>query len=308
VDRIHTCCGRAGRDRPSPRGAGGGLRPRRHPAARPSRGRRLLQRRLVSVVTAVARSAGLHRAGRQRRSGGALPPPPRASPRHGAASRPWCGRAARTSASRTTPTASASASHGPTASACRRSARSRSLPHRPRAQVPGVVVTNVSTTRAIDEVARRHGGTVVRTPVGQSVHLEAMMEHRAVIGGEGKAAWPCPRAPVARRRRGPGPDRRAHGRSGATLRGLVDGLPSFAMVKHDFAEKRACSTRSSRTFRDAIEREGIGADAPTASRCRSPTLGARARVAARVDDQGDCRGRHAAVRATCGLGEGQARR
>src|SRR4051812_46547802 len=49
----------------------------------------------------------------------------------------------------------------------------------------GPVVTNVSTSQAIETVAARHGAEVVRTPVGQAYISEAMIEHQAVIGGEG---------------------------------------------------------------------------------------------------------------------------
>ena len=47
----------------------------------------------------------------------------------------------------------------------------------------GPVVTNVSTTMAIDRIAARYGATVVRTPVGQAHISEAILEHGAVIGG-----------------------------------------------------------------------------------------------------------------------------
>ena len=47
---------------------------------------------------------------------------------------------------------------------------------------PGTVVTNVSTTGAIDRVAARHNALVVRTPVGQTYISEAMLEHGAVLG------------------------------------------------------------------------------------------------------------------------------
>lgn len=50
---------------------------------------------------------------------------------------------------------------------------------------PGVVVTNVSTSMAIDDVAERYGCKVVRTPVGEVNVCKAMREHGAVIGGEG---------------------------------------------------------------------------------------------------------------------------
>ena len=56
----------------------------------------------------------------------------------------------------------------------------------------GVVVTNVSTTSAIDEIAARHNSTVVRTPVGQGYISEAMIEHRAVLGGEGSGGVSVP--------------------------------------------------------------------------------------------------------------------
>jgi len=42
-------------------------------------------------------------------------------------------------------------------------------------QKAGIVVTNVSTTAAIDQIAARYDGTVVRTPVGQAYISEGMM-------------------------------------------------------------------------------------------------------------------------------------
>jgi phosphomannomutase len=50
---------------------------------------------------------------------------------------------------------------------------------------PGVVVTNLSTTQAIDDLATRYGGSVIRTPIGQAYVAEAVKETRAVVGGEG---------------------------------------------------------------------------------------------------------------------------
>jgi phosphomannomutase len=57
----------------------------------------------------------------------------------------------------------------------------------------GAVVTNVSTSGAIERVAARHGATVIRTPVGQAFISEAMSESRAVIGGEGSGGVIVPR-------------------------------------------------------------------------------------------------------------------
>jgi len=47
------------------------------------------------------------------------------------------------------------------------------------------VVVNLSTTRAVEDVAERYGATVVRTPVGEINVARKMKEIGALIGGEG---------------------------------------------------------------------------------------------------------------------------
>ena len=49
----------------------------------------------------------------------------------------------------------------------------------------GDVVVNVSTTRAVEDVARTFGGGVIRTPVGEIHVAKKMKEIGAVVGGEG---------------------------------------------------------------------------------------------------------------------------
>ncbi|MCD6362126.1 MAG: phosphoglucosamine mutase [Armatimonadetes bacterium] len=49
----------------------------------------------------------------------------------------------------------------------------------------GPLVTNLSTSRMLDEVAVRYGREVIRTPVGEVNVLEAMMASGACAGGEG---------------------------------------------------------------------------------------------------------------------------
>lgn len=56
----------------------------------------------------------------------------------------------------------------------------------------GPVVTNISTTRAIEAVAARHQAEVIRTPVGTAYISEAISEHNAVLGGEGNGAVAVP--------------------------------------------------------------------------------------------------------------------
>src|SRR6266851_798509 len=51
-------------------------------------------------------------------------------------------------------------------------------------QNAGTVVTNVSTSSAIEQIAALHGATVVRTPVGQTYISEGMIELKGVLGGE----------------------------------------------------------------------------------------------------------------------------
>ena len=52
-------------------------------------------------------------------------------------------------------------------------------------RIEGPLVTNLSTSRMIDEVARRHGKTVCRSRVGEINVIVQMQVHGAQIGGEG---------------------------------------------------------------------------------------------------------------------------
>jgi phosphomannomutase len=56
----------------------------------------------------------------------------------------------------------------------------------------GAIVTNISTTGAIDCIAAKHGGTVVRTPVGQAYISEGLIEHNGILGGEGSGGITVP--------------------------------------------------------------------------------------------------------------------
>lgn len=49
----------------------------------------------------------------------------------------------------------------------------------------GNVVINVSTTRAVDDVVKKYGGVIIKTPVGEINVAKKMKETNAVIGGEG---------------------------------------------------------------------------------------------------------------------------
>jgi phosphomannomutase len=49
----------------------------------------------------------------------------------------------------------------------------------------GIAAANLSTSRMIDDIARRAGARVIRTPVGEANVANAMLDHKCVIGGEG---------------------------------------------------------------------------------------------------------------------------
>lgn len=59
-------------------------------------------------------------------------------------------------------------------------------------QKRGPVAVNLSASMAIDDLAARHRVPVIRTRVGEINVVEAMLEHGAVIGGEGNGGviWP----------------------------------------------------------------------------------------------------------------------
>jgi phosphomannomutase len=58
---------------------------------------------------------------------------------------------------------------------------------------PGPVVTNLSTTMAVDDIARKHGREVVRTGVGQVFIAETALNYDAAIAGEGSGGIVFPR-------------------------------------------------------------------------------------------------------------------
>ncbi len=96
----------------------------------------------------------------------------------------------------------------------------------------GVVVTNVSTTRAIDTIAARHGVSVVRTPVGTAYISEAILEHQAVIGGEGNGAVALPEVqPTNDSAAAIGLILEHMARSGMSISEMAAQLPHYTMLK-----------------------------------------------------------------------------
>jgi len=97
----------------------------------------------------------------------------------------------------------------------------------------GAVVTNVSTSAAVERVAERYGATVVRTPVGQAFISEAMSENRAVLGGEGSGGVIVPRVQLTHDSAAAVGLILEHvAQTGARVSELAASLPRLSMLKH----------------------------------------------------------------------------
>jgi phosphomannomutase len=126
----------------------------------------------------------------------------------------------------------------------------------------GPVVTNVSTTMAIDRIASRYGATVVRTPVGQAHISEAILEHGAVIGGEGNGSVAVPRVQASHDSAAATGLLLGHlAETGTPLSVLVASLPQLTMVKEHVAIEPNVIFSALQEFRDAVQDEpGAGID------------------------------------------------
>ena len=60
-------------------------------------------------------------------------------------------------------------------------------------RTPGIVVTNLSTSAIVEDVARAYGGELVRSPVGAINVARRMQSAGAVVGGEGNGGVILPR-------------------------------------------------------------------------------------------------------------------
>lgn len=125
----------------------------------------------------------------------------------------------------------------------------------------GTVVTNVSTSASVERVAARHGGRVVRTPVGQAFISEAMAETRAVVGGEGSGGVVVPRVQLTHDSAAAvGLVLEHMAVAGERVSELAAGLPRLAMLKHDVnVEPNRIHSLLQRLYEE-LEREGAEYD------------------------------------------------
>lgn len=106
---------------------------------------------------------------------------------------------------------------------------------------PGsLAVTNLSTSRMLEDVAARNGCKVERAKVGEANVVDAMQKHNAVVGGEGNGGVIDPRVVLGRDSQiGMALVLELMAKSGTTLSEIVRGIPAYAIHKEKIAMDRA---------------------------------------------------------------------
>ena len=125
----------------------------------------------------------------------------------------------------------------------------------------GTIVTNISTTGAIDLIADRFGGAVVRTPVGQAYISEAMIEHDGLLGGEGSGGVTVPEVQLTHDSAAAIGLILSHlSQSGKRVSELVEQLPKLTILKHNIAVEPNRLYSILQDFRATVEGEGLHYD------------------------------------------------
>ncbi len=127
-------------------------------------------------------------------------------------------------------------------------------------QRPGAIATNVSTSAMVERIAALYHTPVVRTPVGQAYVSEAVLEHHAVLGGEGNGSVIIPEINAV-------PDSSAAiglimehlAATEMPLSMLVEQLPKLSMVKSAVAIEPNVIYSALQSFRDRVQDECGGA-------------------------------------------------
>ncbi|HEX8342577.1 MAG TPA: hypothetical protein VF624_16870 [Tepidisphaeraceae bacterium] len=131
---------------------------------------------------------------------------------------------------------------------------------------PGVAVTNLSTSRMLDDIAAQHGGRVIRTPVGEANVVDAMLKadggKGAVVGGEGNGG-------VIDLRIVPGRDSlvgmayvlQLMANTGKSISQLVAEIPRYEIVKTKFECRREDADRAVAAVKQAFAGEPTDATA-----------------------------------------------
>ena len=124
---------------------------------------------------------------------------------------------------------------------------------------PGTVaVTNLSTSRMIDDVAEEHGGRVVRTAVGEANVVDAMLRQGSIIGGEGNGGIIDPRIVPGRDSLvGMGYVLQLMAETGKSISQLVAAIPRYVIVKDKFDCRREDAERAVAAVAERFSREKV---------------------------------------------------
>src|ERR1041385_8691201 len=125
----------------------------------------------------------------------------------------------------------------------------------------GAVVTNVSTSSAVDLIAARHGCSVVRTPVGQAYISEGLIEHKGVLGGEGSGGITVPEVHLTHDSAAAiGLILEHMAQTGERISDLVAQLPRLTTLKHNVIVEPHRLYSVLQEFRGVMEAEGLEVD------------------------------------------------
>ena len=128
-------------------------------------------------------------------------------------------------------------------------------------QKSGTVVTNVSTTGAIEQIVAGYGGAVVRTQVGQTYISESMIELNGVLGGEGSGGVTVPELHSTHDSAAAvGMILEGIARNGKPVSEFIQELPRLAMLKHNLPVEPNRLYSVLQNFRLAMEHERLTYD------------------------------------------------
>jgi phosphomannomutase len=122
----------------------------------------------------------------------------------------------------------------------------------------GIAVTNLSSSRMLDDIAAKYDGRVIRTPVGEANVIAAMLANNAVIGGEGNGGVIDPRIV-------PGRDSlvgiayvlQLMTATGKSMSQIVSDLPRYEIVKTKFPCRREDADRAVQAIKEKFANEQI---------------------------------------------------
>jgi phosphomannomutase len=125
----------------------------------------------------------------------------------------------------------------------------------------GVAVTNLSTSRMLDDLAARAAGSpgrVIRTPVGEANVMQTILRENAVIGGEGNGGVIDPRIVGGRDSLvGMAYVLSLMAATGKTVSQLVAEIPRYEIVKTKFACRRDDADRAVAAVKKAFANERV---------------------------------------------------